>query len=220
MIAVLLVFVAALAYLLGTVNGPALIARLVFHENIHRVGNGQANIANFRKYYEPKWTAAVIGVDVAKTAVAVLLGALLMTIPGQGFPTAGKFFAGFCCVLGDLYPWREQFRGGKGITCVLVTLWLADWRVGLVASAVLIIVLAFAQYLSLAQLCACVAAPLAAWVFVDAAELKGLCGCLALFMAIVIAWRHRASIVRLAEHREPKVRWGKRPEARLREEDF
>lgn len=220
MIPFLLIIIAVISYFLGTLNGALILSRFVFHKDVRKYGSGKAGYANFVRVFGKKWGLAVIGIDVLKSVIAVLLGALLLSIPGDGFPVVGKLFAGFCLVVGHMYPVQNQFRGGKGVVCCITTLWLTDWRVGLVVTAVFVAVLAFAQLMSLASLSACVAGVFATWIFVDAAQLKGLAGTLVLFMVILILWRHRGNIIRLVEHREPKVNWGRQPESRIRDEDF
>lgn len=220
MIPLLLILIAVISYFLGSLNGPLLLSRFVFHKDLRKYGSGNAGYTNFVRVFGRKWGAAVIGVDVLKSVVAVLLGALLMSIPGDGFPVIGKLFAGFCLVLGHVYPVQNKFRGGKGVVCCLTALWLTDWRVGLVLTAVFVAVLAFSQYMSLASMSACVAGAIATWIFVESAQLKGLAGTLALFMALIILWRHRGNIIKLLEHREPKVNWGRQPESKLRDDRF
>lgn len=220
MIPLLLIITAVITYFLGSLNGALLLSRFVFGKDIRKYGSGNAGYTNFVRVFGSKWGAAVIAVDILKTVIAVLVGALLMSVPGQGFPVVGKLFAGFCALMGHVYPVQYKFRGGKGVICCLTTLVLADWRVGLVSIAVYIIVVAFAQYVSLASLCACFVGALATWAFVPAENLKGLCGTLVLFMVLVIVWRHRGNIFRLLEHKEPKVKWGRRPESRLRDDSF
>ena len=220
MIPLLLLITAAISYFLGSLNGALILSRYVFRKDIRKYGSGNAGYTNFIRVFGSKWGPAVIAVDILKTVIAVLVGALLMSFPGEGFPVVGKLFAGFCALLGHVYPAQYQFRGGKGVVCCLTALVLADWRVGIIAVAVYVIVVAFAQYVSLASMSAVVAGMLATWIFVDAEQLKGLCGCLVLFMVLVIVWRHRGNIFRLIEGKEPKVKWGRRTESKFREEDF
>jgi len=58
------------------------------------------------------------------------------------------------------------------------------------------------------------------WIFVDAAQLKGLAGLLALFTGLVILWRHRMNILRIAKKRKPRIRWGRQPDKKYREDRF
>lgn len=220
MIPLFLILIAAIAYFLGSLNGALLLSKYVFHKDIRKYGSGNAGYTNFVRTFGRKWGWAVFGIDVLKSIIAVLIGALLMSIPGDGFPVIGKLFAGFCTVLGHVYPVQNKFRGGKGVICMMVALWLTDWRVGMLATAVLVAVLAVWQYVSLASLCACFTGVLATWIFIGAEQMKGLAGVLALFSFLVILWRHRGNVIRLLGKKEPRVRWGRRPESRLRDDKF
>ena len=220
MIPFLLVVIAVVSYGLGALNGAMLLSRFVFHKDLRKYGSGKVGYANFVRVFGGKWGTAVIAVEVLKSAIAVLFGGLLMLIPGQGFPVIGRLFAGLWLVMGHIYPVQQQFRGGKGVVPCLTALWLTDWRVGLVALAVFIIVIAFSQYVSLAGVAACFVGALATWVFVASEDLKGLAGTLAFIMALIIIWRHRGNLLRIQKGREPRVKWGRQPSRRIKEDDF
>lgn len=220
MIPLLLILIAVISYFLGSINGALLLSKYVFHKDIRKYGSGNAGYTNFVRVFGRSWGLAVAGIDIVKCVAAVLLGSLIMSIPGSGFPVIGKLFAGFCAVLGHIYPVQHKFHGGKGVICMIVTLWLTDWRIGMLASCIFVAVIAIWQYASLASLCGCFVGVIATWIFVEAEQMKGLAGTLALFSFLIILWRHRGNIFRLLEKKEPKVRWGRRPESRLRDEDF
>ena len=220
MIPLLLILIAAISYFLGTLSSPILLAKYVFHKDISRQNRGVVGYNTFVRIFGQKWGIAVIGADILKSLIACLIGNLLLRIPGDGYPVIGALFAGFCLVLGDMYPVQRKFRGGKGVVCLLTALWLADWRVGLLALGVFIAVLALSQFMSFASLCGCFAGMIAAWIFVDAEQMKGLAGVLVLFSFLFIAWRHRGNIQKLLAKKEPKVTWGRKPESRLREDNF
>ena len=223
MIPLILILIAVLSYGLGALNGAMLLSRFVFHKDIRKYGSGNAGYANFVRVFGSKWAPAVIAVDILKSAIAVLAGGLLMLAVNRGgvYVSVGKLFAGFCLTLGHIYPIQHQFRGGKGVVCCMTTFWLTDWRVGIVATGVFIIVVAFSQYVSLASMCACVLGAAVTWVFIPGENMKGLCGALAMFTALVIVWRHRGNIIRILNHREPRVKWGRQPsERRMRDDRF
>ena len=220
MIPLILVAVALVSYLVGTVSGPDVVVRRVLHVNVRRSARGSIGYKALSHRFGLKWELLAAGVDVFKSIVAVVIGGLLLRIPGSGFPVIGKLFAGFCLVLGDVWPIQRYFRGGKGVICLLTALWLADWRAGIFAFAVFIAVLALSQFMSLASLAACFTGVIAAWVFVDTEQLKGLSGVLMLFSFLVIAWRHRGNISRLLAKNEPKITWGRAPERKLRDDNF
>lgn len=221
MTALLLILIAAMSYALGSLSSPILLARYVFHREISRPGR-YVGYNTFVRHFGQKWGFAVVLGDIAKTLIAVVIGGLLMRIPGGegGFPVIGELFAGFCVVLGDLFPIQRGFRGGKGVICLFTALWITDWRIGLFVTAVFIAVLALSQFLSLASLCGSFTGMLATWIFVEAEQMKGLAGVLVMLSFFFILWRHRGNIGKLLAHREPKVNWGRQPESRLREDRF
>ena len=220
MIPLLFIAIALVSYALGSFNGVMLLSRFVFHKDLRRYGSRTAGYTNFVRVFGSKWGIAAILVDVLKSVIAVLFGGLLMLIPGQGFPVIGRLFAGLWLTLGHMYPVQYQFRGGRGVVCFLTALWLADWRVGLIASAVFIIVIAFSQYVSMASICACFVGAVSTWIFVASEDLKGLAGTLAMITAVIIIWRHRGNILRMLNRKEPRVKWGRQPSRRIREDNF
>ncbi len=216
MIPVLFIAIALLSYALGAISGVQLLAQFVFHKDLKKLGNGRADYANFVQVFGSKWGPAAILADILKCAIAVLAGGLLMLIVDRSgkYVVLGKFFAGFCVMLGGMYPIQNSLHGNLGVVSCMVTYWLVDWRIGLIATGVYIIVVAFSQYTSLASMAAAVSGPIAAWIFVAPENLKGMSGTVALFMALSVLWRHRGHIFKILERREPKVSWGRAQSSR------
>ena len=220
MIPLLLILIAIVSYALGTFNGALFLSKYVFHKDIRNHGSGNAGYTNAARVFGQKGGLVVAGIDVAKSVIAVVFGSLILSIPGDGFPVIGKLFAGFCVMLGHMYPVQHKFRGGKGVVCLMVALWLTDWRVGILATGVFVAVLAMWQFMSLASLSACFTGVITTWIFVESEQMKGLAGVLVLFSFLIILWRHRGNIIRLLQKREPKVNWGRQPESRIRDDKF
>lgn len=220
MIPLLLIIIAAVSYFLGTLSGSALIARYLLHRDARQYA--YVSYTSFARMHGWGWCAAYIGFDVVKSLVAVLLGGLLMLIPGDGFPVIGRLFAGFCTAIGDMWPVQHRLRGGRGVTCMLTALWLADFRVGLLITAVFIAVLAITQYGSAAALASVFAGMIGTWIFVESEQMKGLAGVIVLFAFLLILWRYRGNVAHLIRRdgKEPKVTWGRRPASKLSDDDF
>lgn len=210
MIPLLFILIAVIAYVLGAVSGAELLSRFVFHKDLRKCGNGRVTYANFVRVNGGAWGPAVIAADILKSAIAVFAGGLItLIVNGDGnYVPVGKLFAGFCLTLGQMYPIQNKLRGGKGVLCCMTTLWLTDWKLGLVATGVFIITVAFSQYVSLAGMAGCLVGAVSAWVFIPSEEMRGVAGALALFTALAIIWRHRGNIIKILNKREPKVKWG------------
>jgi len=108
-------------------------------------------------------------------------------------------------MLGHLFPLWLLFKGGKGVATGLGVLLALDWRIGLIACAVWLLVAVLLRYSSLAALAAFAAAPAAAWL-IATRQLAAV----ALFLAVLVWLRHHQNIGRLITGREPRI--GKRRE--------
>ena len=65
-ITALLLAIAVIAYLLGSVNGAIIVSRFLFHSDVRTLGSGNAGLTNFYRNYGAKGIAGVVGIDVAK----------------------------------------------------------------------------------------------------------------------------------------------------------
>jgi glycerol-3-phosphate acyltransferase PlsY len=141
-----------------------------------------------------KKAAAVLTLagDAGKGWLAVWLAAQL----GADVPAAG-----LAVFLGHLYPVFHRFQGGKGVATAAGVLLGFEPRLGLAALAAWIIVVALSRYSSLASLVAAISAPIFAW-FLGADE--GVVVVVAA-IALLLIWRHRENIARLAAGTESQL---------------
>ena len=190
MIPAMLAAIAVVSYLLGSLNGAVIASKYVFHRDVREYGSGNAGLTNFYRTFGTPGLLTVLGTDVVKSLIAVLIGGAVMGI--VEYPTVGKLFAGFCLMLGHIYPVFYGFRGGKGVVCAAVTLLCVDIRLGLLALVIFAVIVAFTRYVSLGSICAALVAPLGVW-----AEFGGLCGWLCLFCTLLLVIKHRSNIRRL-----------------------
>lgn len=119
----------AAAYLLGSLSGRRLLARLPGLDR--RTASGErASVLHGRGF-----TAARLGFDVGKGALAAWL-ALRYAPVGDPLPvTAHGYLAAFAAALGHVWPLWHRFRGGAPTT-VLVGALLVLWPVGLAAGLI------------------------------------------------------------------------------------
>ena len=210
MTVVLLILIAILAYALGSVNALAVTSRIVFRRPL-RTREGTALHRAFVSYGFSGAAVAVL-VDIAKTAVAVVLGGLIFSAHDR---VAGGLFAGFCVILGHSFPVLNAFRGEKATLCLLTTLFLVEWKVGLCCLAAALVVLVFSRYVSLASVVAAVLSPVFMWTFGE----QSLYGLLALFGALAVLLRSVPDILRLARGAESRLDLGSDRFRRAKDEE-
>lgn len=131
MIPGLLAAIAVFSYLLGGLNGAIIASKYAFHRDVRDYGSGNAGLTNFYRTFGAPGLAIVIGTDVLKTVIAVVAGGLIMGT--QGAASTGQVFAGFCVMLGHIYPVFYGFRGGKGVLCAETMLLIVSFPTGLVS---------------------------------------------------------------------------------------
>jgi acyl phosphate:glycerol-3-phosphate acyltransferase len=193
------VLIVVFAYLLGSVSFAILVSRVLALPDPRSYGSGNPGATNVLRTGSRAAAALTLVGDAGKGWLAVWLATLASGAPAtEGYvaPLAG--LAVFC---GHLFPVFHHFRGGKGVaTAAGVLLALNAW-LGLATLATWAIVVLFFRISSLAALAAALFAPFYAW------WLFGLGPLLAAVVAIalLLAWRHRANIARLAAGKEPRL---------------
>ena len=204
--ALFLIITAICAYFLGGINGAIITSRFVFRQDIREHGSGNAGLTNFHRTYGVAGIAMVLAIDVLKSVIAVLIGGALMGIVGE--KTVGQLFAGFCLMMGHIFPAFYQFRGGKGVLCAGTFLLMVDPVVGLCTWGVFIVLVICTRYVSLASMIGGLMAP----VFMAVFKHSGLEVVLTLLCALLVVVKHAENILRLIGGTENKLSFGKSSE--------
>ncbi len=181
--------VAAIAYALGAVPFGLILTRMA--------GLGDIRAANVMRTGRRGLAAGTLVLDAAK-------GALAVALVGWLFGAVWMPLAAISAVVGHCYPAWLRFRGGKGVATGLGVLLALDWRMGLAACAVWVVVFALTRISSASALAAFAAAPLLALALLPPGWYVAPLGA-----AILVWWRHRPNIARLLAGTEP--RFGRKP---------
>lgn len=213
MIPFLLAVIALESYLLGGINGSIIVSRFLYRKDIRNYGSGNAGLTNFYRVFGSFGVAIVLLVDILKSVIAVLIGRLLMLIVGE--PVVGTIFAGFCLIIGHIYPVFYGFKGGKGVLCGVVVALMVKWWMGLLCLLVFFVVVVFTRYVSLGSMLGAAVFPFMVWI----AGLGGLEGFLGLFCVLLLIFAHRGNIFRLINHTESKFDF-RHPERKIEKDSF
>ncbi|MBS1301016.1 glycerol-3-phosphate 1-O-acyltransferase PlsY [Loktanella sp. SALINAS62] len=184
---------AILGYLLGSIPTGVVTARAMGLGNLREIGSGNTGATNVLRTGNK--TAALITLlgDAIKGIAAVMLA--------QRFagPDAAQV-AAFAAFIGHCYPVWLRFIGGKGVATFLgLALVLAPLS-GLIAC---VIWAGTAKLSKISSLSALVAAALTPFTMLLTGSYDTVA--LAIVLAILIFWRHRANIIRLWAGTEPKL---------------
>lgn len=219
---VLLVLIAAAAYVLGSVNGSIIVSRYLFHIDVRTMGSGNAGLTNFYRNYGPKGIAGVLGIDIAKGVLAALIGGLVFPLATGDqalkpeYVDIGRLFAVFCLILGHVFPVFYGFRGGKGILCGVSAVFIVDYNAGVIALVVFVLAFLLTRYVSLGSVLGTISVP----VTLLAKGFSGLCLILACLSVLLVVMKHGENIVRIIRHKEPRFVFRRDLSHKLDEDNF
>ena len=199
-LAAILVVVAS--YLLGCFNGAMMISRRIFHDDVRTHGSGNAGLTNFYRTYGAKYALLVIVCDMGKTALATAIGGCLFRALYQDW-TLGVLIAGLSCIIGHVFPVTYKFKGGKGILSGSILVIMLDWRMALVAWVLFFLAVVCSRYISLGSISAAASVGISALFLYD----RPVYIVLAILIAALVIWSHRANVKRLISGTENKFKW-------------
>ena len=197
-----LILTAIISYCLGSINGAIIAGFFVHHKDVRRYGSRNAGLTNYYRNFGTPGLVVLVLIDVLKAVIAVLIGgALLNKVEAR---EVGMLFAGFCVILGHMFPALFQFRGGKGVLSGVTMAFLVDWRVGLCCLLTFLILVLFTRYVSLGSVVGSALCPVYLWVF-GHEKLSIILGALC---ALLIVIKHAENIVRLVGGTERRIDLG------------
>jgi len=196
---ILLILTALIAYLFGSLDTMVLASNFVFRRNLRRLGNETTWFSNFRRVYGIGGFVRLLLIELVKDIIPVLIGGLLLSI--KGHPEVGRAFAGFCLVLGRLYPAIYVFRGGSAAMALVVAACAMEMSVGIAAGVVMIAVIVLTRYISLGVFAGAAICAVISVVMLDVTVMLRL----ALFTSGLVLIRHIPALIRVLGKKEPRL---------------
>lgn len=179
-------------YLLGSIPFGLLLTKAAGKGDIREVGSGNIGATNVLRTGSKWLAAATLLLDAVKGAVAVI-------IAQQLWPDAVNFAAAGA-MIGHLYPAWLRFKGGKGVATMLGVLAPLLPIAALVYAIVWIGLLLVLRISSVAGMAAAASAPVTAAILGEQALFPMLLG-----FALLVIWKHKENVRRLARGEEPRV---------------
>ncbi|WP_436193002.1 glycerol-3-phosphate 1-O-acyltransferase PlsY [Pseudorhodoferax sp. LjRoot39] len=192
------------AYLLGSLSFAVIVSRAMGLSDPRSYGSKNPGATNVLRSGSKPAAIATLLLDALKGWLPVAL----VVWHGErfGLQEGTVALVGLAAFLGHLYPVFFRFQGGKGVATALGVLFGVDWVLGLAVALTWLIIAFFFRYSSLASLVAAVFAPVyylfgngLAW-YAD----KRIALALGV-MALLLFWRHRENIGRLAQGKESRL---------------
>jgi glycerol-3-phosphate acyltransferase PlsY len=202
-----LVLKAGLCYLLGSVMGSLVVARLTGGADIRTLGSGNAGATNALRTQGRKVGLAVLAIDLTKGWIAT--GVLAPWVLPSVIPSAAAPLALWCVplcgiavMLGHVYPLWYGFRGGKGVATLLGAVLGINGRLLLPMMLTWLAAVIVFGYVGLASILAAVALAVAIAVTTHSAPLIAF----GIVSVLLILYTHRSNLARMRAGSESRAR--------------
>jgi glycerol-3-phosphate acyltransferase PlsY len=183
-----------LAYLIGALPFGYWFVRWKAGKDIRTMGSGNIGATNVHRTVGRKAGFIVLGLDILKGFLAVLVTALLT----HGNPAALALAAVFVMV-GHCYPVFLRFKGGKAVACYVgAFLFLAPWAL-LVVLVLFVAIVALWRYISMGSMVCAVLFPIFYWIMYQPERVLVTAS---IFCGLLIIYRHKGNIERLMNGKE------------------
>lgn len=155
----ILLIIALIAYLLGSINSSIIIANLFFKKDIRNLGSGNAGMTNVLRNFGIVPAIITTVVDFGKSLLAVYIAMLLMPTTSL-LPSYGMYLAALMSVVGHMFPVYFKFKGGKGVLTTAGAVLLIHPYMLLIAIAIFILIVFLTRYVSLGSVLCCSSFPI------------------------------------------------------------
>ncbi len=201
-----------IGYIFGLFQTSYLYGKLLKGLDIRAKGSGNAGTTNAIRVFGKKVGLLTAVCDIVKCILAVLLVNALFSISFPETIFLLRMYASAGVILGHVYPFYMNFRGGKGIACFGgMVLAFGDWTLTLIAFAFLVVCLLGTKYMSLGSLTGTLS-------FLIGVIIRGQMGvyplaqpnltelyCIVALLVALAYWKHRGNIQRLIRGEERKT---------------
>ncbi len=198
----LILGIAVIAYLFGSVNTAVILSKLMYGEDIRSKGSKNAGMTNMMRTYGKAPAALTLLGDMLKAMLGMVAGTLIWGINGA-------YLAGLFCVIGHIFPVFCHFKGGKGVASAAMVLLYIDWRVFLIVLAMFVLITWATKYLSLASITCMAIIPLFLNRFDIVPVDRPIRLITSMIMSAIIIFMHRSNIKRIMDGTENKFKFKK-----------
>lgn len=155
------------------------------------------------------WKAGIIVAlhDILKAILVVLLARYL-----YGNLFAIGEVAGVSCILGHIFPFYLKFKGGKGFASYVGMTLALDWKFALVLILIIALVVLISDYIVSGTFSTMVLVPIYLGIMNHSYIIFGIL-CIA---SIVMLFKHKENVIRLANGTEVGLRSANRGEHRIK----
>ena len=190
-----------LGYLFGCFQTSYFISKMVSKKDIREIGSGNAGASNVTS--ELGWKYGIItGIsDVLKAFIPAQL--ILYIFPTSIQQTDIMALAGTGAVLGHIYPFFLNFKGGKGVACYIGMLLAINWQIGITVIITIILLTIITDYVAIGSILLYIMIPCLIYIDGHYSIIILTCSLILLFVGIL---KHLINIKRILSGTEKGLR--------------
>ncbi len=202
------------AYLIGSINFAVIFAKAFTKRDVREMGSGNAGATNVLRNAGLLPGILTFLFDALKGFASCYMGKVIFeyVYKQTGYELSkaviGAYLCGVACMLGHVFPFFFEFKGGKG-AAISVGIFVICCPEGMAAGLVtFIIAVIITKYVSLGSILGAVAVVLTSIIFTDKNALflpQALC---AVAMGVIVIAKHKDNIKRLISGTESKIKIG------------
>lgn len=171
------------------------------HIDIRNYGSGNSGTTNALRTLGFKAGLLTFLGDALKAIIPIMLIRFYFPAP-EGNLQLLLLYTGLGVVLGHNFPAWLHFKGGKGIAATAGVMLAFDWRFGLTAAVIFVILVAITRYVSLGSLALSLLFPIGVLIFYPG-QIHMLI--VSLIFTVLAYVKHRGNITRLLNGTERKL---------------
>ena len=185
-----------IGYAFGAIQSAYFLSKKVAKVDIRERGSGNAGASNTTAIMGWKYGFIVAFIDVLKGLLAVLL--IKWIYPNN--PDLA-YIAGIMAILGHIFPFYLNFRGGKGVATLTGMMLGINWQLGILFMLLVALPALLADYIIVGSFTAFIALPITTYIL----GYPTILTIIALSLTLLIFYLHRANIKRIIDKEELKI---------------
>lgn len=198
------ILIVVVGYLIGSINLSIVLTKKVKGIDIRKEGSGNAGTTNTLRVLGKKYAAIVLLFDILK-GVAVILIAMLIS-PLVADANLLISLGGLAVILGHNFPLYYNFKGGKGVATTLGIILIVTPSLGCICLVFGLIIIALTKMVSVGSILAAILYPILVLFLAKEYFI------FALFVSLLLIFRHRKNIKKILEGNESKISLFKKKE--------
>ena len=175
-----------IGYIFGCFQTSYFISKLVSKKDIREMGSGNAGASNVTSELGWKYGLFTGVADILKAYIPSQM--VLYIFPLELQQDNLIALAGTGAVLGHIYPFFLDFRGGKGVACYIGMLLSIDWQIGFICIVGLILITIITDYVSIGSIALYTIIPILVYTSSDYSMIVIRCAAVLFIVGMIKHW--------------------------------